>query len=164
MAFSPDQLSGSALELYDYWNRKSGSRRMPDRNDIDPTEIPHLLSSLTILDVEDHNGDPRFRHRLIGTAVVSFLGRDCTGTLVGNNFGGSDFEAHIHEILLKVVEDKEPLLDQVERPWSTVNTYNRLILPLSSDGETVDKFLLHIAVDFGEIRKTTYQEAVEQEG
>ena len=164
MAFRPEQLSGSARELYEYWDSKRAGRAMPARGDIDPTDIPDLLSSLTIIDVEEQDGEKRFRHRLIGTSVVSFLGRDCTGTLVGENFGGSPFEAHIHQTLLRVLDCKQPLLDRVERPWSTVNAYNRLILPLSKDGETVDKFLLHIAVDFGDLTKTSYQEAVEQEG
>jgi hypothetical protein len=39
------------LEFHDYWLARRGSRRFPRRADIEPTDIPHLLSGIVLLDV-----------------------------------------------------------------------------------------------------------------
>jgi hypothetical protein len=64
-------------DLTAYWNRKRGDRRMPDRQDILPSEIVKLLPNLHITEVLDGGKD--FRIRLFGTALVNFLGAEMTG-------------------------------------------------------------------------------------
>jgi hypothetical protein len=39
-------------ELYDYWNRLRGARSAPDRSDIDPAAIRHVLADSFIVEVE----------------------------------------------------------------------------------------------------------------
>jgi len=53
-------------EGYAYWCRKASGGRLPRRIDIDPTEIPHLLPHIRLVDVV---GPGRFRYRLIGSEV-----------------------------------------------------------------------------------------------
>src|SRR5579885_3127635 len=48
-------------QVYDYWRGKTGARGLPSRRDIDPTEIPHLLPHLMLVDVL---GNGRYRYRL----------------------------------------------------------------------------------------------------
>lgn len=65
--------------LHEYWRAKAGApASVPQRRDIDPTELPDLLPSLLLVDVE-HN-PLRFRYRLVGTRIVDFSYRDFTGT------------------------------------------------------------------------------------
>jgi CheY-like chemotaxis protein len=64
---------------YDYWLKKSAGRPFPDRADLDPAEIKDVLPHLTIVEVAGSDAQPRFRYRLIGTAVVDAVGRDRTG-------------------------------------------------------------------------------------
>ncbi len=64
-------------DLTAYWDRKRGRGRMPDRQDILPSEIVKLLPNLHITEVLDGGRD--FRIRLFGTALVNFLGAEMTG-------------------------------------------------------------------------------------
>src|SRR6185437_1988403 len=49
---------------YAYWCRKASAGSLPRRSDIDPTEIPHLLPHIRLVDVV---GPGRFRYRLVGS-------------------------------------------------------------------------------------------------
>ena len=64
------------LALYSYWESKRGDRSMPARADIDPAEIPSLLSIILLMDTSTAG---EYRYRLVGTEIVRWLGRDTTG-------------------------------------------------------------------------------------
>lgn len=66
-----------AAALAAYWERKRGTRPMPDRQDIAPAEIVRLLPYLHISEVLDEGSD--FRFRIFGTALVNLLGVELTG-------------------------------------------------------------------------------------
>jgi hypothetical protein len=60
------------LEFYRYWLALRGERRFPARADIEPTDIPHLLSGIMLLDVFYDPLD--FEYRLIGGDIVARSG------------------------------------------------------------------------------------------
>lgn len=64
-------------EAFKLRNSKRGNRRMASRADFDPVEMPRLLSSIILIDVESDGA--RLRIRLAGTKVVDMYGRDYTG-------------------------------------------------------------------------------------
>lgn len=64
---------------YDYWLEKCAGRPFPARADLDPAEIKDVLPHLTIVERTGSDARPRFRYRLVGTAVVDAVGRDRTG-------------------------------------------------------------------------------------
>lgn len=64
---------------YDYWLGKCAGRPFPDRADLDPAEIKDILPHITILEVTADGAVPRFRYRLVGTAVVDAVGRNGAG-------------------------------------------------------------------------------------
>ena len=68
------------LDLYRYWLAKRGGRPMPQRSDINPTEIPALLPYIGIIE----KADGELRYRLIGTSMAEQLGFDATGAAVGS--------------------------------------------------------------------------------
>jgi hypothetical protein len=70
------------LDLYRYWLVKRGGRPMPARSDINPADIPALLTYLIIVD----KVDDQFRYRLLGSALARQLERDVTGSVVGSQF------------------------------------------------------------------------------
>jgi hypothetical protein len=72
---APAQPDVAALAAY--WERKRGTRRMPDRQDIVPAEIVRLLPYLHISEVLDGGGD--FCFRIFGTALVNLIGAELTG-------------------------------------------------------------------------------------
>lgn len=64
---------------YDYWLAKCAGRPFPDRADLDPAEIKDILPHLTIIEATGDEVRPRFRYRLVGTAVADAVGRDRAG-------------------------------------------------------------------------------------
>lgn len=61
--------------LYDYWNRLRGERAAPERGEVAPGEIRHILGDTFILDID--GGEPRFR--LAGTRLCTLVGEDLKG-------------------------------------------------------------------------------------
>jgi hypothetical protein len=130
-------------EIYGYWLAKRGQRRMPSRRDLDPTEIPRLLRNLMLIDV---GRDPfRFGYRLIGTNVVDATGENRTG----KDFDVVGFIAAnpiVRQEYITVATTGEPL--HSFEPFYRLDTrreydVERLLLPLSSDGVTVDMILVY---------------------
>jgi hypothetical protein len=141
MAMANTEIRTKELQaLFDYWQRKRNGRFAPARADVVPTEIRALLPRLFI--VELVGSPPRFRFRLAGTLVVERFGEEITGRYLDE----LDLDALNREIgadYMKTAESRAPVCSR----WSYVKhdgtplRYERLLLPLSSDGETVDMIL-----------------------
>jgi hypothetical protein len=76
-AFRAQLVVPEQRQLYDYWLAKAGGGRMPARKDIKPTEIPRLLSSISIVEVDA--SIPQSRVRLAGTRLRDVYDREITG-------------------------------------------------------------------------------------
>ncbi|HEX2112842.1 MAG TPA: PAS domain-containing protein [Alphaproteobacteria bacterium] len=123
-----------------YWTEKRGDQPMPSRRQIDPLELgPAVLPHLMLVDVEP---GPRFRYRLFGTAVSEAFGTDPTGQYIDAVMVGK-----YKDFLLGLYQD----LITMKKPVYSTSIYGaqrdakmwtqRLMLPLSSDGESVDMVL-----------------------
>ena len=115
---------------------------MPARADIDPVEMPRqLLPGISIVDVVAD--ERRYVYRLVGTGDVEVRGNDPTGKSVLEGFFGPSAEEALR-CYDKVVETRAPLLDPT--PFTASNgkwvTDETLFLPLSDDGQTVNKILV----------------------
>lgn len=135
---------------WDYWNAKRGSRPMPARRDIDPTEIPDLLPYLVLTEVLQE--PPWLRYRLVGTRQVALRGRDPTGQPVIGNHLGHHVGKYDDEVMLnyRIASEGRRFVysySTVEGPQEQGGSSfglrpaygsGTLLLPLSSDGETVD--------------------------
>ncbi|WP_119419397.1 PAS domain-containing protein [Desertibaculum subflavum] len=124
--------------LYAYWQAKRGGAFAPSRTAIDPAEIRDLLPFVVLADVV--GTPPRFRIRLAGTHVVEAYGEEVTGRYADElDFNGIGPE--VLAALQAVVRSGRPGLvrrDFVKQDGRPLR-YERLVLPLSSDGVTVDK-------------------------
>jgi hypothetical protein len=114
---------------------------MPARADVDPTEIPHLLPHLLLTDVLPEG---RFRYRLVGTEVERSFGTRMTGRCLDELMFG-EYLAYMTGLYRRVVDERRPLFSgsrygSADGGESLLFT-DRLMLPLSSDGATVDKVL-----------------------
>jgi hypothetical protein len=138
------EVSEQALaELFDYWAARCRGRRMPSRRDIDPLEIPRKhLPDLMLIDVLH---DPvRFHYRLVGTRVVAASGENRTGRFFHEV---PFFRAHslVLEQFRQVAVTGRPLYSlEPFRNYIENTTYqvDRLLLPLSSDGDRVDMLMV----------------------
>ncbi len=131
-----------------YWRSKAPEGRLPGRPDIDPLEMPDLLSWLTLVDVVWEGERLRLRCRLIGTQVVARFGRDITGLYAEEAYSG-DYLAQALETYGAVIESRRPQLSRHQIPIEDREhaAYDRLILPLAKDGDTVDMFMVCFAFD-----------------
>lgn len=141
-----DRCSRRVLRAYDYWDSKRCGRPLPDRADIDPTEIPDLLPFVVLTDVLTE--PPYLRYRLVGTQQVKVRGLDPTGQPVrGNHIGHHLSEDTADEVILNyriVIEKKLPVYDYntVVGPKLEMGSLMRgqvrergtLLLPLSQGG------------------------------
>ncbi|WP_158807940.1 PAS domain-containing protein [Beijerinckia sp. L45] len=63
-------------ELFRYWNELRGERTAPERNEIDPGAIRHVLADTFMLDID---ADQRFPFRLAGTRVNALFDAEQKG-------------------------------------------------------------------------------------
>jgi hypothetical protein len=132
--------SSRVRELYEYWNAKRGDRAMPGREDIDPAEIKGLLPYVLLTDL--HHDPLRVFFRLVGTAVAQAAGRDITGRWLHEIplDGGLDLWLQNYE---RLVRERRPVCGRTRASVRAGDerVFEWILLPLSSDGEGVDKTL-----------------------
>jgi CheY-like chemotaxis protein len=131
-----------------YWHEKCGTRAMPMRRDIDAAELPkHLLPHLKLIDVID--GGERFYFRLVGTAIVEAFGGEFTGKYA-DEIIRADRVDHLHQWYRKVIEARRPVL--IRGRYLTNKSIdmmaNRLLMPLSQDGQRVNMILGALTFEF----------------
>jgi len=130
-----------------YWQAKKGDRIAPPRSAIHPEELAvALLPNLALLDVV---GDPpRFRVRLFGTGLVAAYGEDITARYLDEIEFGS-IAADVHAGFIAVVRGCRPqtvLVQLIKQGERRHLEYERIALPLSQDGVSVNMILCGFAV------------------
>jgi hypothetical protein len=136
----PSALESPALEfLRSYWNGKCGTRTLPSRSDLKPSELKRYLDSLSMVDVID--GGREFRYRLVGTAVTQYFFIDPTGKTTAEVW---PIEAQdMHEIVLanlrNIVRLRKPVHAAGTLSWPAFRPepFEALYLPFSDNGEDV---------------------------
>ncbi|WP_416897360.1 MAG: PAS domain-containing protein [Minwuia sp.] len=127
--------------LWLYW--QSLSRRkssLPSRRDIDPADMQSMLPWTFLIDPKGEGG---YRYRLVGTRIVKDMGYDMTGQLVARAYAGPDWPEVKKDYDFVVARGQACMTynSVVLVPSNVHYTYARLLLPLASDGETVDMLL-----------------------
>ena len=136
--FRTDPILREALA---YWEAKRGTRPMPRRRDIDPSELPrHLLPQLQLIDVVEDGR--RFYFRLVGTAIVEAFGAEFTGKYVEEVIPPDSIE-FILACYRMIVAVRRPVFIRSRYLTSKATdlTANRLLMPLSEDGAQVNMIL-----------------------
>jgi hypothetical protein len=131
------------VRFYELWTALRGNRAMPSRKDLDPLQIgTEFLPNLMLIDVLRE--PRRYRYRLIGTHVVTASGEDRTGRMF-ENVGFFKVHPVVVEQYERVVDTGQPLHSlEPFMNFRSGSTYevDRLLLPLSSDGRTVDMLVV----------------------
>lgn len=126
-------------EMLAYWQSKVVGGRLPRPADIDPTEIPKLIASIVICDLED--SPFRVRYRLAGTRQVHILGNELTGRYVDEmNWAEGPF---VHQIFARARDTAAPVFGYYH--WNfrerTRGASEFGLFPLSEDGSTVGRVI-----------------------
>jgi hypothetical protein len=131
-------------ELLAYWQDvHRADSRLPGRGDIDPTAMPHLLTSLFLVDVEaEAKAEAIYRIRLMGSIHEQLYGRGFTGCTLEQAMG--DGARYFRCNFDKVRERRAPLSYRgklvwwAERDWID---FESIQMPLSTDGMRIDMIL-----------------------
>ena len=132
--------------LYEYWVEKRGERKMPARVDIDPLDILYIVGNVILVDVID--GDPlRFHIRLHGTNLAERVGYELTGKML-DELPVDDFRALAQQSFSWVTSKAQPLHSRRDRIIDgRFARYETVIMPLSDDGERVNRLLIGLVYD-----------------
>ncbi|HVM86462.1 MAG TPA: PAS domain-containing protein [Candidatus Binatia bacterium] len=141
----------STAAFYKYWDSKRRGRAMPARADIDPLEMKEWLAGTALIDVIRDPAAPgtyELRYRLVGSRPTLLRGMDVTGMRVDIAYYGANRDAAMENYRL-VIEEKKLVYDWDHTPSADgfAREGETLLLPLSSDGETVDMVLVYQEVD-----------------
>jgi len=98
--------------LFDYWTRLRGQRTAPDRFEIEPGDIRHILGDTFILEAIDRQ---TFNFRLAGTRLCSAYCRELKGRNLLDLWAGKDRDA-LACLLAAIVEDGVVTRLAVEAP------------------------------------------------
>jgi hypothetical protein len=123
----------------DYWHLKRGPRLAPCRADIDPVEIAPLLPRVMLVDVSTDPLD--FRFRLAGTGLFKIHGAELTNKRA-LDLEPPAYAALIHRLYCDTLARRAPLAHRLLIEVETRRShYMRVILPLSEDGETINRLM-----------------------
>lgn len=129
-----------------YWDGLKKGRAMPSRADIDPGDIPDLLSNIILIDVLR---DPdNLRYRLVGTEIEAHSALDpITGKLI-TDLPDRAPPSKVWDNLWNVARSGAPSRTSVPYlgPKRDFISTQQIVLPLSEDGRQVN--MLMVLVDY----------------
>jgi len=137
MAFEQRFQTAALRALYLYWQELRAQGALPSRADIDPLRIPDVLDSIGLFDVEQN--PRRYRIRMMGMQIVRWYGCDLTGRYLDEiDFG--DRPVFTFALLDQVVDRRVAghMTGEYTKQDGRTIRYERLFVPLSSDGRTID--------------------------
>jgi hypothetical protein len=127
-----------ALEAY--WRSKRGGNALPGRRDIEPWEMRSFLSQVFLVTVTQN--PMRFWFRLVGTGIEESYGDSLTGRYLD--------EVDLDAVQEDILDDYRAAVCEASPVYARYCyvkddgrrlSYERLLLPLSSDGQAVDMLL-----------------------
>ncbi|MEZ5830023.1 MAG: PAS domain-containing protein [Dongiaceae bacterium] len=138
------QLEKAVAEMRALWSGLKGGARVPLRSAFGPETLKRWLPNIAI--VEAVGAPPRFRVRLAGTAAVSYADRDFTDKFLDEVIPPEHYALTIAPYL-QAIETGEPMEDDVHghqfaAPDGTSLPVRRLVMPCSSDGAAIDRFVV----------------------
>ena len=138
----------SLRDLYTYWLGKRGSRVGPPRSAVQLEEVPHVLPDISLVDVV---GDPpRFFFCLCGTGVAEAYGENLTGKYLEEiDLESVSLNTDFRDFYSKLVRGCRPQVFRIRftKRDGRYLEYERIGLPLSDDGKTVNMLLFAYAFD-----------------
>jgi hypothetical protein len=126
-------------ELYSYWNKLRGARLSPERAEIDPAEIRHILADTMILEVDEER---QFPVRISGTRLNALFLGEQKGQALVSLFAPAERET-VSAMILSVIEGARPIVAGLSAApeGGEAATLELLLLPLRHRGKTHSRIL-----------------------
>jgi hypothetical protein len=136
-----DCRSEKVRTLYAYWNKLRGTRLMPRRQEVDPTEIWPLLKNVFMN--EWHREPDRLYYRIAGTELVAAMGFEIRGKWVSDLYQDQADIDRTLGLYRRVVDGRIPVLGRTEGTHLRhgADAFEWVICPLSDDGDAVTHFI-----------------------
>ena len=118
--------------LYEFWLARSGMERVPTRRELDPTQIPTVLSIVWLYELEEETD--RFRCRLAGESIGDRYGGSIRNRYVEDILGpevGREVDAHYRRILAMPAIGHS--VGRVYSPIGRTGLGERILLPVTDD-------------------------------
>lgn len=129
------------IRLYRYWIDKHRFRPFPSRKDIDPIEFRFALGRVSLVDVLPYS--PRFRYRLVSTAITDRLGYELTNKFTAD-IRETDIRLYVEDLYGRVLDTRRPLYEKSSRMFhNQLWQHEALALPLSTDGQAIDMLMVY---------------------
>lgn len=142
----PDISNPKLRRLYEYWSQRRGDRRWPARADLDPVDMSFVLGNVILVEVLP-DAPSRYRIRLHGSTLAHRVGYDLTGKML-DDMPVPEFRDLSRRSFDKVVGTGEPLHVVNNRMVDDrMQSYESILMPLSSDGDRVDMLLIGLVYD-----------------
>lgn len=141
---APVDLEKAVTALRTLWQQIKGAARVPMRDSFTPELLRPWLPHIAV--VEAVGAPPRFRIRLAGTAAVSFAGRDLTGKFLDEVVAPDQYDITVapyrDAMGTGAPAEDDVLRGQFQGEDGTYLPVRRLVLPCSSNGTDVDRFVV----------------------
>jgi hypothetical protein len=127
------------------WQEQCQDGRLPCRSAFPPESLVPWIGHIQVVEVVSEDGTTRFRARLVGTRIVYYQGHDNTGLFLDQVIPADE-----RDTILAPYRD---CMDRCQPVYSVFyncgsaaisSQLERMILPLASDGDHVDQFLVAI--------------------
>lgn len=132
--------SQALQQLVDWWFEARGERLMPALGDVNPVAIPKALTRIWLCDVLPESG--RIRYRIAGDEINDFWGFNLAGRHLDDVVPAERLASVVDKCRMAIelpaivtVAGCLSLTDEITRNGE------RVILPLSDDGRTVNALL-----------------------
>ena len=144
----------SLKQVYDLWLQLAGDNFAPSWRDLRLNSLPpEMIPWAVVLDVIDGGDD--FRYRFYSAERASLRNKDYTGSLL-SEYEPPEFRKKVYGEYHKVLDAREPVLftTTVSVPnietWreNEHKTYALLRMPLTGDGETIDRMMSIDAIEY----------------
>ncbi|MBV8535853.1 MAG: PAS domain-containing protein [Alphaproteobacteria bacterium] len=130
--------------LHEDWDQRRRGREFPARADFDPLDLKYILGDLSLVDVLR---DPlRFRYRLHASNLVNRGGIDMTGRLV-DEMPDERRRGNTLRHYNKVMSGRAPSVVSLQNEYTDLRSWHCevLVLPLATDGATIDMLMVAFA-------------------
>ncbi len=141
----PQPLRAEFEALSRRWRQHCRDGGLPRRSDFPPESLTPWIGHIEVVEAVRDGGTTRFRVRLVGTRIVYYEGHDNTGLFLDDVVPADDRDAVLAPYR-QCLESRVPVYSEFYSCGATAisSLLERLILPLSVDGEVVDQFLVAI--------------------
>jgi len=133
----PATFPGTLSALFQLWGRKRGARAMPSRRDFTVAELQPWLSDLHLVAVRPEG----LRFLVFAPGPAERYGAEMTGRTVAE-LEPVEMALEVEHSYRAAIETRAPVFSTQSTPGANRRSWSRLILPLSDDGEHIDRLLV----------------------